>query len=309
MATRGLGNVFLAMDATYKININKYPVIPIGTVDWDQHYHDVGFCIISEAKENHEHFQFACKKLFRGMKEVHSFTLKGFHLVNMNDNADMIRNGNEEALQSLPDTEQPDGRTELTCYTHLVAPKNGALHKNRGKIKVKEWEPLMKEDLRKLHEVPAGLATYVITILFALLLTKWRNNGETDWASWLSNFWRVRIHWSRAYNQPGLPHHNQGLERANRDLKQILQHKLFHFDIFLNKFISYIRGRSLDEATKTWPNMPRIGAPEWTQAQFYLKKTADSLMCVPSVRRAGAFLYTSGSANEELISETALAEE
>ncbi|XRB05509.1 hypothetical protein NFJ02_24g54600 [Pycnococcus provasolii] len=50
--------------------------------------------------------------------------------------------------------------------------------------------------------------------------------------------------------------------------------------------------------------MPRIGAPEWTQAQFYLKKTADSLMCVPSVRRAGAFLYTSGSANEELISET-----
>ena len=41
----------MAVDATYKIMLEQRPVIPVGTVDSDNHFHDVAMAIISTEKE------------------------------------------------------------------------------------------------------------------------------------------------------------------------------------------------------------------------------------------------------------------
>mmetsp|Transcript_2365 Transcript_2365/g.6374 ORF Transcript_2365/g.6374 Transcript_2365/m.6374 type:complete len:297 (+) Transcript_2365:54-944(+) len=182
----------------------------------------------------------------------------------MSDNALQIKNGNHDAIRKLPPAKRPEKKTELACHTHLVAPRNGALPKNKSKIvhaeKDKVYE-LIKKDMRLLHEVPSGLGDYVITTLFELLLVKWRANGEGDWCKWLSDFWRVGVHWSRAFNVPGIPHHNQALEALNRILKKHLDRKRFTFSIFVSELVTY------------------------------LKKTSDSLVVVNPTARPTAFLY------------------
>ncbi|XRA98642.1 SWIM-type domain-containing protein [Pycnococcus provasolii] len=263
----GLGIVFLAVDATYKVNLEKRPVIPFGTVDWDQTYHDVCVCLISEKTENHDHFEFALTGLLKGLKTVYNMTLSGKNVIMMADNAASIRNGVDDTIENLVPDEQPKKVTKLTCYPHLKGP-HGALHKNKSKIKKgDECYERMKIDVMKLHQVPAGLAIYVIAVLFSLLVAKWNKNDEEAWASWLSTYWRVGVHWSRAYGVPGIPHHNNHLEHGNRELKKALAGRIFTFTVFLGRLVDYIKSASMDEKDGSFPKHPTISAHDWQEAQ------------------------------------------
>ena len=293
-ASRGMGKVLYCIDATFKTCLEGRPVLPFGTVDWDTHFHIGGFCLVSEKSDNHIHFEFVASAVWEGLDRIFTWSLAGLHLLNMIDNALQIKNGNHDAIRKLPPAKRPEKKTELACHTHLVAPRNGALPKNKSKIvhaeKDKVYE-LIKKDMRLLHEVPSGLGDYVITTLFELLLVKWRANGEGDWCKWLSDFWRVGVHWSRAFNVPGIPHHNQALEALNRILKKHLDRKRFTFSIFVSELVTYLRGKSLDEAVRIWPDSPTLLSSDWEEAQAYLKKTSDSLVVVNPTARPTAFLY------------------
>jgi len=112
-----------------------------------------------------------------------------------------IKNGNHDAIRKLPPAKRPEKKTELTCHTHLVAPRNGALPKNKSKIvhaeKDKVYE-LIKKDMRLLHEVPSGLGDYVITTLFELLLVfriitkRWKLSTEYSRSTWTGSGSRSR---------------------------------------------------------------------------------------------------------------------
>ncbi|XRB14371.1 MULE transposase domain-containing protein [Pseudoscourfieldia marina] len=41
------GNMFIATDGTYKVNLEGRPLIPVGTLDADRHYRDVGVVLIA----------------------------------------------------------------------------------------------------------------------------------------------------------------------------------------------------------------------------------------------------------------------
>ena len=141
----------------------------------------------------------------------------------MADNAASIRNGVDDTIENLVPDEQPKKVTKLTCYPHLKGP-HGALHKNKSKIKKgDECYERMKIDVMKLHQVPAGLAIYVITVLFSLLVAKWNKNDEEAWASWLSTYWRVGVHWSRAYGVPGKLDWNRVTPRRSKVMEVVLR--------------------------------------------------------------------------------------
>ena len=298
-ASRGCGKILVCIDATYKINLEKRPVIPCGTVDWDLLYHEVGYCIISERCENHTHFEFTLSAIWKGLKAAHNFTPAGFTLVHMQDNAEAIRNAIDDAVAALPIDERPSDVVKLTCYCHFKGPV-GAVAKNKDKIVKPRRLEKMKEDLRKLHQVPAGLSPYVITVLFAQLMRKWRDKGERRWVAWLNAFWRVGVHWSRAQNFAGIVHHNMHLERANRSLKKWLARKRFMFATFTTELVRKLRVTSLVEAQRIWPDAPTITAADWRAAQAYVKSTRDSFVSVSSARRPSAVFLLSQEGNEHL---------
>ena len=270
--------------------LEKRPVLPCGTVDLDGHYHPVGMVLVSHEHERTEDYKFLSHAIWEGAKRIVNFSISDVTLINMNDNAETIKNGHDEAFAALPPEMQPLERIGLTCYTHLASPV-GALHKNIHKVKTKEWIPKLKEDIRLLHEVPAGLSSYVVTILFELLMSKWRKNGEDEWVLWLNNHWRVRTFWTRAQNIAGFPHHNQHLERYNRSLKKTLRRNQFTFTVFLGEIVKHLEHVSRGESAREWPTAVTISPQDWREAQEYIKKTSELFIRVESTLRHGAVLY------------------
>ena len=187
-----------------------------------------------------------------------------------------------------------------TFYCHFKGPV-GALANNKDKIVKQRRYERMADDCRALHQVPAGLAAYVITVLFALLMAKWRSKGEHTWVAWLNNFWRVGVNWCRAQNVPGFVHHNMHLERANRKLKKWLARRLFTFNTFTDELVSMIRTRARVEAQRKWPDSPTITAADWRTAQAYVKTTRDSFVSVQSARRPSAVLYPTREFHSNLV--------
>ena len=265
------GNMFIATDGTYKVNLEGRPLIPVGTLDADRHYRDVGVVLISGTSEVTDDFTFVGDGLWKGLENLCGFSLKEKTLFTMSDNARNIKRGLDASLAKLD--EQPSHVRHLTCYTHLVRP-DGALRKNKGKLVNAENFDDIRHDILQLHDVPAGLAHGVVDALFDALVMKWQDPayGENDWCDWLTGYWRENVVWTRGFNLPGFAHHNQALERQNLTLKEDLNRQRFTFATFCTKVVRYIEQRSLEEKTKSWQLVPTVSAEDWREAQFHLKK-------------------------------------
>lgn len=125
-------------DATYKIIIQRFPVLNFGTTDNDntQHFHLLAMMV--SKYERTDDFAFAFNALGVG---VHRVTGKVFEpTVVMADAAPAIGNGFKMAFG--------ENVTLLMCFTHVMAAVD------RKPMVHKESKSLIKTDLRKLRITP-----------------------------------------------------------------------------------------------------------------------------------------------------------
>lgn len=252
--------------------------------------------------------------MWKGLRDIFGFTLAGKHLVLMNDHAQSIKIGHKEALEKLEI--QPESITQGTCYSHLMGP-HGGMTKNKTKlVKTKpEWtekdmkklyQDHIKADVKHIHEIPSGLASYVLLTLFSLLCAKWNKNSQETWVNWLRYYWHAaEAQWSRASIPPGLPHHNQGLERLNLELKKYLDRRRFVFNVFTCQLCSFVKEQSQYEVGTIWPKFsPTITPQDWRDAQEYMKsERGEEEVRVLCTKRANAVLFLRKKAYEKLATE------
>jgi len=122
-----------------------------------------------------------------------------------------------------------DTIVQLMCWSHFMR----AFEKNiKTKVTTSDDEEKkkvikeLKEDVRALHYIPYPFVAafeYAAKVLFP---RKWNDRGESSVASYFLNTWVGRcIQWGRAYIFPGFASTNNGLERGNRTIKDLQEHK------------------------------------------------------------------------------------
>jgi hypothetical protein len=205
-----------AADTTYKISCEGHPILLIGTILWDQSFVPTG--IQMAAKETEVEFcsfEMALREQMQKLAPKHSQDGDLSHAIPymMGDSAAAIKNG-EQTVNG----DEHDEEKMLTCYFHMKNSKGF-----NTKVAEETVRKAIKADLRLLHLLPYKF-TAAFDYLVELWKTKWRDRGQSQMVEWFTTHWLGRNRrWSRAFTPVGLPSTNNGLERHNRTIKDVIQ--------------------------------------------------------------------------------------
>lgn len=224
-------SIILHADTTYKIVIQRYPILNFGTTDKDntQHFHLMAMMI--SKYERTDDFAFAFKALKDGVLRITGVEFKPTVL--MSDAAAAIGN----AFKSTFGNEV----TVMMCFTHVMAAVD------RKAMVNKDNKALIKADVRKLRLAPSKVQ---FEIGCGLFLEKW-SEREKSFTEVFEQQWIAKnYNWFNGAHYR-VPTTNNALEGFHSNLKMhqtyyrqkgLAEFKvLFHFYLIYSIFIRFIR--------------------------------------------------------------------
>lgn len=137
----------------------------------------------------------------------------------------------------------------------------------------KDAHPNWKDDLRKLHYIPYPFSSAFRWMAKEVFPVKWRDEGETTAVSHFITQWCEKLcEWGRAFLWPGCPSTNNGLERKNRVLKAMQEHKRLALNLFMQKVVAFVKHQGSQEVAKVVKHIVSLEHEDWRGVQVRAPK-------------------------------------
>ena len=265
---------FLCIDATYKLNHKRYPLIVVGTQDRLHKFHLVAFCVSSH--EDEAAYAFVLQGLQKGIKKYLKIEYTPEYI--MSDGALAIYNASEASFGSVC--------KNLMCYYHL---------QQACDRKMKE----MKVSNQIKHQILADLS-FLRMISFQTLFDHHYSKARKSWNSLSAEFLKYfedefmkskRFRWRYQFIPGALPNTNNALEGFNRSLKYVSTCRVsLSFSKFLKFLVEQIQFKS--RMTSIFIKRPLIKSDLWEEAEHYRK--------VGSEHSSGEFFFNTESSEKKV---------
>ena len=132
------------------------------------------------------------------------------------------------------------------------------------KTKMEEW----KKDVRKMHNIPWPFTSAFEYVAKTLFPEKWTALGELRAVAYFIATWTLaRIAWARAYLTPGTPSTNNGLERKNRVLKCLQQHRRLVLNLFMQQVVRLLTSQASCGVAKNVAMTATLTHADWRALQ------------------------------------------
>lgn len=180
----------LSSDGTYKIMWQNFPVVVVGMIDRQKHFHVTGIVITSNERESE--YKFAFETIRLGVERETKTTYKPEIVIS--DHAAAIRNGFFDVF----------GPSEnVICSVHMFRNL-----KKKSVYSSKENKQKIINDVYVLHSSPDA-ETFDRAVL--LFLDKWQKTDD-KFCTYFKSTWlgETTRNWYRGYS-PFVPDHNNGV--------------------------------------------------------------------------------------------------
>lgn len=211
-------------DGTYKLTIQGFPVLVVGTSDLSKHFHLSGMAICTNETAGDYKFLFESLKIGIALVSSEVFVPK----VLVADAARAITIGFEENFGG-------NGITRVNCFAHLM------MNADKRKYHSSDNKLQIKNDIRKLR---FAYSESIFKVGSDLFLKKW----STDEPEFTVNFKNVYIENNGVWYAGAVyqaPLTNNALEGFNRSLKLHQTHyKRMNLSVFKDSMLQFVRQRS-----------------------------------------------------------------
>lgn len=257
-----VNQINVCADGTYKIVWQNFPMIIVGFVDRQNHFHVIAVCLVSNERTSEYRFVFTTIK-----KAIEKHTNTVFEPdVLISDAAPAIRNGFYETFESASQN--------VICYVHVLR------NLRKAPLKNKDNRNAIISDVKVLHKSSSKREFENASRLFIM---KWQKNGESAFCDYFQSQWLQEDtqNWYCGYS-PYVPAHNNCQEGFNNHVKRdhLLRERL-PFDTFkitLTDMVSemsncYKPGRTI-EKVKVIQNAPKINNHIYRDAHKWINNKA-----------------------------------
>jgi hypothetical protein len=187
----------IASDATYKIVYQGYPLLMVGTTDYNKTFHHIGIALCTN--ENTDTFKFLFSTMKTALVKIHNIEMKPDYLIA--DGADSIK----KAFSSVF-----EGSRTLMCWAHAIKKMNEKASRFCG-----ENHKEIVNDVRQLQMVKDDEAFDKASSLF---FEKW--SKETAFCDYFYNEWFIQHrYWYLGAKTGAVPTTNNALEATNNRFK------------------------------------------------------------------------------------------
>lgn len=205
-------------DGTYKMNIQNFPVLTIGTTDKDQTFHLLGLGISTH--ERAEDYGFLFDTVQRTIQRITNSAISSRVL--MADGAAAIHNGFQESFAHL------ENLRIMMCWYHVL------YNVNKQKFRSPENKELIKKDLTNIHYL---CSEELFDQAFELFVKKWLEK-EPDFCQYFDTYYMKRNkNWFHIEDR--IPTTNNAIESFHSSLKT-------HQTYWQKKGISEFKNRALE---------------------------------------------------------------
>lgn len=254
----------ICADGTYKVVWQHFPMIIVGFVDRQNHFHVIAVCVTSNERTNEYRFVF---RTIKKAIETHTNTIFEPNVL-ISDAAPAIRNGFYDTFETATQN--------VICYVHVLRNLRKAPLKNKAN------RDAIINDVKVLHKSADEREFQTACSLF---IQKWTQDEE-EFCSYFQSQWLQEDtqNWYCGYS-PFVPAHNNGQEGFNNHVKKDhLMRELLPFDTF--KIVSiemvsemskvYEPGNAI-ERVKIVSNTPNITNDLYREAHEWINNDAVTL--------------------------------
>lgn len=178
----------ICADGTYKITWQGYPLIVVGTIDRQKHFHVVAICLTSNERQSE--YSFVFETIRKGFKEQTKTDFRPNLLIS--DAAPAIRNAFYGTFESAAEN--------VICSVHVYRNL-----RETSCYQEKQNKKLIKNDIHIVQSSPSHSSFEHAVLLF---LEKWEN-PEPDFCEYFKRTWlrEDTQNWYTGYS-PYIPSHN-----------------------------------------------------------------------------------------------------
>lgn len=186
-------------DATYKLCIHGYPVIPIGSSDMGRHFHLIGIAITTN--DTAADYGFLFKSLKFAMERIVKKTFKPDVMIA--DGAQAIQNGFEEVFGK-------DDTTVVMCWFHVMQ------NLQKQKLHDDSNREAILNDIRQIHH---SYNNEIFDLGCQLFADKWKESEETFVEYFTKTYVKQHKNWFMGATVRA-PWSNNASESFNSDFKR-----------------------------------------------------------------------------------------
>ncbi|CAF4737801.1 unnamed protein product [Rotaria sp. Silwood2] len=262
----------LHADATYKLVWQGFPVLIVGTTDFNKAVHPFGLAVCSN--ETIKDFEFIFNSIQVGMQKINKDLLKPTALIS--DAADAIKNGFTNIFGS--------SYNQIMCWAHMKRKVNNRVCQIDDKH-------IAKEIIEDIEMLQLSNSTEVFKLASTLFVKKWNMNNKQknesilDFMNYFYNEWlKTNDGWYEGI-QVYTPSTNNALEATNRTIKDDGTFRERHIlSRFLTIASNIVNNWSIERDItsikgKIFATEPTISLELWTLSYQWAKSTKD-IICI-----------------------------
>ena len=281
-------------DATYKLVVEGFPILTVGTTDKTRQFYPFGYAMVF--RERCEDFQFLFNSVKKAAEQITSAEYKPNVLIA--DNAPAIENGFISSFGN-------DGLKRINCWAHAIRNIDDEL----TKIKNKVFRTQIRSDICNIQ---LSCNERIFKKLTQLFESKWRNkdNSCDDFMQYFQSNWvENKSGWYEGFSV-GDPSTSNAIECSHKYMKKDTNHSRKPAIKFMHSVgkelveewsnarnpMFNIQGNELSNPNcKIYEDKPKIETVDWTEALKWNSKqhsfikafstkdvycTSDTLKCV-----------------------------
>ncbi|CAF3879166.1 unnamed protein product [Rotaria sordida] len=261
-------------DATYKLVWQGFPVLIVGTTDFNKAFHPFGLAVCSNEKS--KDFEFIFNSIQVGMQKINKDLLKPTALIS--DAADAIKNGFTNIFGS--------SYNQIMCWAHMK-------RKVDSRVCQIDDKHIAKEIIEDIEMLQLSNSTEVFKLASTLFIKKWNMNNKQknqsilDFMNYFHNEWlKTNDGWHEGI-QVYTPSTNNALEATNRTIKDDGTFRERHvLSRFLTIASNIVNNWSIERDItsineKIFATEPTISLELWTLSYQWAKSTTD-IICIPN---------------------------
>ncbi|CAF4168170.1 unnamed protein product [Rotaria sordida] len=259
-------------DATYKLVWQGFPVLIVGTTDFNKAFHPFGLAVCSNEKT--KDFEFIFNSIQVGMQKINKDLLKPTALIS--DAAGAIKNGFTNIFGS--------SYNQIMCWAHMKRKVNNRVCQIDDKH-------IAKEIIEDIEMLQLSNSTEVFKLASTLFIKKWNMNNKQknesilDFMNYFHNEWlKTNDGWYEGI-QVYTPSTNNALEATNRTIKDDGAFRERHIlSRFLTIASNIVNNWSIERDItsingKIFATEPTISLELWTLSYQWAKSTKD-IICI-----------------------------
>ncbi|CAF1299447.1 unnamed protein product [Rotaria sordida] len=259
-------------DATYKLVWQGFPVLIVGTTDFNKAFHPFGLAVCSNEKT--KDFEFIFNSIQVGMQKINKDLLKPTALIS--DAAGAIKNGFTNIFGS--------SYNQIMCWAHMKRKVNNRVCQIDDKH-------IAKEIIEDIEMLQLSNSTEVFKLASTLFIKKWNMNNKQknesilDFMNYFHNEWlKTNDGWYEGI-QVYTPSTNNALEATNRTIKDDGTFRERHIlSRFLTIASNIVNNWSIERDItsingKIFATEPTISLELWTLSYQWAKSTKD-IICI-----------------------------